>query len=124
MKKLKLLIILLFYYSCTSSVEEIYSGYLYDGKKPLQHVKIIEQTTDNFTYTDHKGSFNLKRSNVDKINDLIIKSADKKVDTIKILRGSGPGSQLRYLFLNKIPDTVDIEKERLFRKQSKSIIES
>lgn len=116
MKKQSLLI-LLSLYSCSPTLRDKYSGYLYNGKLPLKKVRVLEQDTKNSTYTDDKGYFELKMSDVNKINNLIIENQAEK-DTLKLLRGSGAGSKLNYIFLTNKSDTVDIQRERIFNKQS------
>lgn len=117
MKK-ELLLIVLFIYSCSSSVQKEYSGYLYEGEFPLKKVKVIERNTKNFTFTNEKGFFKLKRSNLNTVNDLIIENLGHK-DTLNLLRGSGAGSKMKYVFLNGTSsDTINIQNERLFNKQS------
>ncbi|WP_027388595.1 hypothetical protein [Chryseobacterium gregarium] len=105
--------------SCSKPVvKNSYSGFIYWGNIPLAHVKVLEQNTDNFSYTDSKGYFKLKRSNLKNINNLVVYSK-KHSDTLKLLRGVAAGSNNNYLFLSNKKDTCDLNRERIFKLQSR-----
>ncbi|RVU90480.1 hypothetical protein EH230_05960 [Flavobacterium columnare] len=104
--------------SCSPSIKDNYTGYIYLNKKPLKRAKIIEENTENYTFSDRKGFFILKRQNLHSVNNLIFEISDTK-DTIELLRGGGAGKNTHYYFLNKNIDTVDLHLERIFKNQTK-----
>jgi hypothetical protein len=99
-------------------VKNTYSGFIYYENTPLVHAKVLEQNTGNFSYTDNKGYFKLKRTDMENINNLIVYSK-KHIDTIRVLRGGAGGSNTSYLFLRDKKDTCDLHRERIFELQSK-----
>lgn len=105
--------------SCSKPiVKNSYSGFIYWGNIPLAHVNVLEQNTDNFSYTDSKGYFKLKRANLERINNLVV-YRKKHIDTLKLLRGGAAGSNNNYLFLSNKKDTCDLNRERIFKLQSR-----
>lgn len=105
--------------SCNKpSAKNTYSGFVYYENTPLVHAKVLEQNTGNFSYTDNKGYFKLKRTNLKNINNLIVYSQNH-IDTIRLLRGGAGGSSTSYLFLRDKKDTCDLHRERIFELQSK-----
>ena len=115
MKKIIILFIITFFFSCTQAVKNQYSGYIYCDTLPLNGVKIFELYTNNYTYSNEKGYFVLQRIELNSVNNLVI-IEDGKTDTIGILRGGAAGSALRYLFLHSNSDTLDLCLERSFNK--------
>ncbi|MDY3319609.1 hypothetical protein PG637_10020 [Riemerella anatipestifer] len=117
MKKYSFFIIFLCTISCTPLIEDTYRGYIYMNKKPLVKVKVIEQNTNNYTFTNKEGYFVLKRENMNFVNNLIIE-ADKSKDTVELLRGGGIKNAY-YCYLNKNVDTIDLHRERVLKNQIK-----
>ncbi|WP_297975853.1 hypothetical protein [uncultured Capnocytophaga sp.] len=116
MKKYKifkaLLLIVLFYwlYALYTTHIVYYSGYVYEGNKALSNVKIIEGDKNNYTYTNDKGYFKLrKKENVN--NYLIFKKENYKTDSVFLTpMGGGFQGKVEYLFLRKTIDTLKIKK--------------
>ena len=114
-KNIVIFLILLFLSNCSSPINNDYTGYIYYKDKPLKRVEIIEQNSINHTYTNEKGYFYLKRSNLHAVNNLILLQNGEK-DTIELLRGGAAGSNTYYLFLNERIDTLDLYREKSFNQ--------
>jgi hypothetical protein len=112
------LYVLLILNSCTSSLKDNYSGYIWNDRKPVKKAKIIDlHNTSHYTFTDEKGYFQLKRKNYS-INSILIQLKEE-IDTINLIRKSGAGAKPYILFLREdVIDTLYLDKERLFKKQS------
>ncbi|MEO5910237.1 MAG: hypothetical protein ABIP95_05075 [Pelobium sp.] len=118
MKNLLLLFVLFIYTGCSPEIKDDYSGYIYNDGVPMKKIKIIENTDSrNYTYTDEKGFFYLKRANKDFVNELIIQDGIK-TDTIYLAHKGGADGKLTFLFLTTKTDTLDLNLERIFKKQS------
>ncbi|SEI68633.1 hypothetical protein SAMN04488018_10355 [Myroides marinus] len=110
----------MFIISCRHSKSKEYKGYMYYDKIPLSEVKILEEGTDNFTYTNHSGYFILKRSDKNYINDLVI-YRHNSIDTLDVERGRASiGSGSYYLFLEPFRkiDTVDLHWENKIKSKN------
>ena len=116
MKKNTLLLITIFFVSCSRTIKNQYSGYIYCDSIPLKDVKIFEEYSNNYTYSNDKGYFILNRKNLSTVNNLIMVKEGKR-DTIGLLRGAG--SNLDYLFLYDVLDTLNLCQERIYIKQSR-----
>lgn len=115
MKKIQLLFVIFYMVSCSKSVSNTYRGYVYQGNKPTKNLKVLEEDTNNYSYTNKEGFFQLKRKNTQSIKNLIfINSTSNEIDTIRLLRGGGAGSARHYLFLSNV-DTINLEREREFK---------
>lgn len=78
----------------------------------------MELSSGNYTYTNEKGYFNLKRENKKLVGNLVIQEG-VNVDTIYLANKSGADSKIDFLFLSsKKEDTLDLNQERIFKKQS------
>ena len=60
-KILFLVIVLYWLYALYSTHIKYYSGYVYEGDRPLAGVKVIEGERDNPVYTDNNGYFKLRK---------------------------------------------------------------
>jgi hypothetical protein len=88
--------------------EQFYQGYVYDGqtKQPMANIRVRENYPNNkeFTYTDAKGYFKLKKD-PSFLADLIFSAKNRHPDTIAT-SWSQSGEKMRFKFLNSRPDTV------------------
>jgi hypothetical protein len=100
--------------SCKSKNQNFYHGYVYnnENKKPLKNVIVKENLLKNFlsSKTDSTGYFRIQ-NNTQSIADLIFICENFKKDTVKTI-WSQHGENLKYLFLNKIPDTIFLKPNR------------
>ena len=60
-KILFLVIVLYWLYALYSTHIKYYSGYVYEGDRPLAGVKVIEGERDNPVYTDNNEYFKLRK---------------------------------------------------------------
>lgn len=102
---------------CTHPIEDTYKGYIYMNKEPLKGIKVLEENTNNHTFTNEEGYFALRRENLTLINNLIVEINNSK-DTIELLRGGGIKNTY-YLCLRKDKDTIDLHHERILKNQTK-----
>lgn len=116
MKYFIYLIVFIAINSC-HSVKDDYSGYIYVDKVPLVNAKVIELNSKNYAFTDKKGYFNLKRANKEFVNEIIIQEG-RNIDTIYLAQKDGVGGKMSFLFLSEKLDTLDLNLERVFKKQS------
>ena len=117
MKKFIILLIVVFIFvNCSRIIKNEYSGFIYCDSMPLKGVKIFEKYSNNYTYSNEKGYFILQRKNLNSVNNLIMVKEGNR-DTIGILRGAG--SNLHYLFVYEILDTLDLCQERIYIKQNR-----
>lgn len=100
--------LLILCFSCKSKKQNFYHGYVYNGNKnkPLQNVFVRESFKSNFlsTKTDSSGYFKII-NNSESIGELIFSCDGFKTDTIGTV-WTQHGESLKYLFLNKVTDTV------------------
>lgn len=118
-KVIVLLVLSMFIISCGYSTSKEYKGYMYYEKKPLTGVKILEEGTDNFTYTDHNGYFLLKRSHENFINDLVI-YRHNTTDTLNLEKGRpsiGAGRYFLFLEPGRKTDTVNLHLENRIKSR-------
>ncbi|MFC6269718.1 hypothetical protein [Frigoriflavimonas asaccharolytica] len=113
----KLNMVFLFFVGCTPSLKNNYSGYIYYKDKPLKKIKIVESSSNNYTYTNDEGYFYLKRRSTKFVNELIIQHGIE-IDTVNLASKSGADSKINFLFLTSKIDTLDLYRERIFKKQS------
>ncbi|MFC3161067.1 hypothetical protein SAMN05443633_101143 [Chryseobacterium arachidis] len=116
MKYFIYLIVFIAMNSC-HSIKDDYSGYIYIDKVPLANAKVIEANSKNYSFTDKKGYFNLKRANKEFVSKIIIQEG-KNTDTIYLAQKEGAGGKMNFLFLSEKLDTLDLNRERMFKKQS------
>lgn len=104
MKTVYLIIVFLTIFSCNSK-DSYYAGYIYNHEnKPIENVKIYQMDSiKNFTFTNSKGSFYLKRDK-NWVSDLVI-NYDNKLDTIRTIGKQG-GEKINYFFIDSIKDTI------------------
>jgi hypothetical protein len=95
-------------FSCKSKKQNFYHGFVYNinDKKPIKNVLVKENFKENFLTekTDSLGYFKII-NNTGSIGELIFICDNFKTDTIPTI-WSQHGEKLKYLFLNKIPDTI------------------
>ena len=104
---------------CCTSLDDSYRGYLLYENKPLVKAKVLEEGTNNYTFTNKEGYFTLERTSKNFLCDLIIQAEGSNVkDTIDLSGQSGADSPLYFLFLSKNNDSLDIHRSRFFKAQS------
>ncbi|KQT15026.1 hypothetical protein ASG31_15600 [Chryseobacterium sp. Leaf404] len=100
-------IFLIFFLNSCNSVPKFYEGLIFSReKKPLANIKVCEINTNKCTYTDNKGYFKLEKEK-SSINDLIVYSGNKPVDTIKTFWNQH-GEKMNYSFVEGKKDTLFI----------------
>ena len=115
MKTLILIAFILMAISCKVK-PKFYSGYVYFNEKPLQGVivKKDNQKLSDMTQTDSIGFFKLHKE-PNSIYSLIFKKKGFTTDTIPSV-WSQHGEKIKYTFLNKYPDTINLQKNNLIKK--------
>ena len=104
---------------CCTSLDDSYRGYILFENRPLIRAKVLEEGTNNYTFTDKEGYFTLERSSKNFICNLIIQADGLKInDTIRLAGQSGADSPRYFLFLSKNKDSLDIHRSRFFKAQS------
>ncbi len=103
--------------SCSSTISNYYEGYIYYNKEPVNNARILEEGTNNYTYTDSRGYFILKRTNKDIILPIIVEKNNIK-DSIDLRRKRGAGAKIYYLLVTGKNDTIELDRERIFKSQS------
>lgn len=109
-KILFLVIVLYWLYALYSMHIVYYSGYVYEGDRPLAGVKVIEGERDNPVYTDNKGYFKLRKKESAINNYLIFTKENFKTDTVFLTPMGGGHRKIEYLFLRKEKDTLKMNK--------------
>ncbi len=95
------LIILLF--SCITPKN--YEGYIFTKqKKPVMNIRVCEENSTNCTFTNKEGFFRLKK-NTNSINNLIIFSNNKSIDSITTV-WTQHGERVNYSFIEGRKDTL------------------
>ena len=80
-KILFLVMVLYWLYALYSTHIKYYSGYVYEGDRPLAGVKVIEGERDNPVYTDNNGYFKLRKK--ESVNNYLIFTKENfKTDTV------------------------------------------
>ena len=64
--------------SCSSEISDYYEGYIYLNKKPVNNAKISEKWSYNYTITNDKGYFKLKRSSREVVLPIIVEKDNVK----------------------------------------------
>ena len=103
--------------SCSSGISDYYEGYIYLNKKPVNNVKISEKGSDNYTITNDKGYFKLKRNNREVVLPIIVEKDNVK-DSIDLQRSGGADAKIDYLLVTGNKDTIELDRERIFKRQS------
>ena len=103
--------------SCSSEISDYYEGYIYLNKKPVNNAKISEKGSDNYTITNDKGYFKLKRSNREVVLPIIVEKDNVK-DSIDLQRSGGADAKIDYLLVTGNKDTIELDRERIFKRQS------
>ena len=80
---------------CCTSLDDSYRGYILFENRPLIRAKVLEEGTNNYTFTNKEGYFKLERSSFNSVNNLIVQlQAENINDTIGIRRGGEAGSRI------------------------------
>lgn len=103
--------------SCSSGISDYYEGYIYLNKKPVNNVKISEKGSDNYTITNDKGYFKLKRNNREVVLPIIVEKDNVK-DSVDLQRSGGADAKIDYLLVTGNKDTIELDRERIFKRQS------
>ena len=103
--------------SCSSGISDYYEGYIYLNKKPVNNVKISEKGSDNYTITNDKGYFKLKRNNREVVLPIIVEKDNVK-DSLDLQRSGGADAKIDYLLVTGNKDTIELDRERIFKRQS------
>ena len=103
--------------SCSSEISDYYEGYIYLNKKPVNNAKISEKGNDNYTITNDKGYFKLKRNSREVVLPIIVEKDNVK-DSINLQRSGGADAKIDYLLVAGNKDTIELDRERIFKRQS------
>lgn len=91
-------IFLIFFLISCNTIPKFYEGYIFSKeRKPLSNIKVCEKNKSKCAYTDSKGYFRLEKKK-SSINDLIVFSNNKLMDTIKTF-WSQHGEKMNYSFV-------------------------
>ena len=108
---------------CCTSLDDSYRGYILFENRPLIRAKVLEEGTNNYTFTDKEGYFTLERMYQGLVGSLIIYTNKGNVtDTIELVVRSGFGGRPYFLFLSKNKDSLDIHTKRFYKAQSGNAI--
>ena len=103
--------------SCYSENSDYYEGYIYLNKKPVNNAKISEKGSHNYTITNDKGYFKLKRNSREVVLPIIVEKDNVK-DSIDLRRSGGADAKIDYLLVAGNKDTIELDRERIFKRQS------
>ena len=106
-------ILLIFFFTQCSNQQDFYHGYVYDEQtnKPLKNVFVKENIKSNpkSTYTNFNGYFKIGNKE-NSISDLVFSIKGYGKDTV-VTMWTQHGEQLKYKFLNSLPDTLFLKNE-------------
>ncbi|KQT33914.1 hypothetical protein ASG22_17605 [Chryseobacterium sp. Leaf405] len=95
--------------NCSDINFNSYEGFIYNKNAPYVHLKIFEKDfNSNFTFTNDKVFFKLKKRSNSISTFLMIQKNNKIIDSIQVIRTSG-GEKINYSFIEGRNDTLFID---------------
>lgn len=108
MKSIRYSLLVLFFYSCGSSVDN-YEGYIYEKPNvPAKDVSVCEKNSSNCTKTDHHGFFKLEKDKKT-VRELVVIFKGEPTDTLRTV-WSQRGEKINYSFIKGKNDTLFINR--------------